>query len=126
MTTKWILGLVAIAVIGMALAGAAFVLLGIVGTATCEVVDSVVSEVRIDDDGVRLGETRYEVDHGRRGRDRVTYLGEDIVRFGDDIIVEEDELVDGDVVTIFGSIVVDGAVEGDVVAVPMTSLSPVV
>jgi hypothetical protein len=79
--------------------------------------DSLVSEVRIDDDGVRLGEDEYDRDEGISRRRSVRVIGEDIVQFGDDIIVEEGEVVEGDVVAILGSIVVDGMVEGDVVAV---------
>jgi hypothetical protein len=117
MKVKWSVNLVAVAVVvaGMGLGG--LVLPGVVAPAMSEVVDSVVTEVRIDDSGVRVGDTQYEVRQGRRGPDRVRVLGEDMVRFGDDIIIDEDELVDGDVVAIFGSVVVDGAVEGDVVAV---------
>jgi hypothetical protein len=117
MKVKWSVNLMAVAVVvaGMGLGG--LVLPGVVAPAMSEVVDSVVTEVRIDDSGVRVGDTQYEVRQGRRGPDRVRVLGEDMVRFGDDIIIDEDELVDGDVVAIFGSVVVDGAVEGDVVAV---------
>jgi hypothetical protein len=79
--------------------------------------DSVVTDVRIDDSGVRIGEREYETGEGVSGRTKVRVIGEDMVRFGDDIVIEENEVVEGDVVSILGSIVVDGMVEGDVVAV---------
>jgi hypothetical protein len=106
---KWI-GLIALIVCMGALAT---VLTGAVSRAA----DSVVTDIRIDDDGVLLGDEAYERGEGISRRSRVSVIGEDIVQFGDDINVEEDEVVEGDVVAILGSIVVDGMVEGDVVAV---------
>ena len=106
---KWVgsvVLIVCLAALGMALTGAA-----------TRAADSLVNEVRIDDDGVRLGDSEYERDEGVFRRSEVRVIGEDIVQFGDDIIVEEGEVVEGDVVAILGSIVVDGMVEGDVVAV---------
>jgi hypothetical protein len=79
--------------------------------------DSVVTEIRIDDEGVRLGDTDYDRDEGVSRRAKVRVTGENIVQFADDIVVAEDEVVEGDVVAILGSVVVDGMVEGDVVAV---------
>lgn len=43
-------------------------------------------------------------------------IGEDIVRVGNRIIIEEDEVVHGDVVSAFGDIIVRGTVEGGVLA----------
>lgn len=43
--------------------------------------------------------------------------GDDLVRFGDDVHVGWDELVRGNVVTIFGEAVIDGKVMGDVLSV---------
>jgi hypothetical protein len=93
------------------------VVVGLVAVAIPAVKDSVVQEVRIDDSGVRVGERQYDVGRGERYRGSVQVVGQDMVRFGDDIIIEEDEVVDGDVVAIFGSIVVDGAVDGNVVSI---------
>lgn len=90
---------------------------GLAAVAVPAVEDSVVQEVRIDDSGVRVGDRQYDAGQGERYRGRMRVVGQDIVRFGDDIIVEEDEIVDGDVVAIFGNVIVDGAVEGDVVAI---------
>ncbi len=42
--------------------------------------------------------------------------GKDIVQFGNRIIVEEDEVVRGDVVSAFGDVIVKGTVEGGVLA----------
>jgi hypothetical protein len=77
--------------------------------------DSVVSEVRIDDDGVRLGQREHR--YGGRHRGDAEIIGEDIIQFADNIIIEEDEIVEGDVVSILGDVVVYGMVEGDVVSV---------
>jgi hypothetical protein len=79
--------------------------------------DSVVTEIQIDDSGVKIGDTEYDTGEGVSRRTRVRVIGEDIVQFGDDIVVDEGEIVEGDVVAILGSIVIDGMVEGDVVAV---------
>lgn len=43
--------------------------------------------------------------------------GEGVFRMGSDVVVEEDESVDGDVVALFGSVTVKGAVSGDAVAI---------
>jgi cytoskeletal protein CcmA (bactofilin family) len=106
---KWA-GLVALivclAAVGMAFTGA-----------VVRAADSVVTEIRIDDEGVRLGDTEYDRGEGVTRETKVRVIGEDIVQFGDDINIEEDEAVEGDVVAILGSIVVNGMVEGDVVAV---------
>lgn len=107
--TKWV-GLVVLVLCLVALATT------FTGTLS-RAADSVVTEIRIDDEGVRLGEEAYDRDEGVSRRSRVRVIGEDIVQFGDDIIVDEGEVVEGDVVAILGSIVVDGMVEGDVVAV---------
>jgi len=44
------------------------------------------------------------------------YEGDDIVKFGRDIYIDEDDFIDGDVVAIGGDIRVDGHVTGDVVS----------
>jgi hypothetical protein len=49
---------------------------------------------------------------GRRGRD-----GGDRFRFGGSVVVRADEVVDGDVVALGGSVTVDGRVRGDAVAI---------
>jgi hypothetical protein len=49
---------------------------------------------------------------GRRERD-----GGDRFRFGGNVVVRADEVVDGDVVALGGSVTVDGRVRGDVVAI---------
>jgi hypothetical protein len=106
---KWV-GLIALMV--------CLVAVGTVFTgAVTRAADSVVTEIRIDDDGVRLGDDEYDRDEGVSRRSKVRVIGEDIVQFGDDIIIEQDEVVEGDVVAILGSIVIDGMVEGDVVAI---------
>jgi hypothetical protein len=53
----------------------------------------------------------------RRSRDRERRGSRPDVRFGGNISVDRDEIVEGDVVAIGGSIQVDGEVRGDVVAV---------
>ena len=60
------------------------------------------------DSGSRSSGTRTR--RSRRG-------GDDRVRFGGNVHVAEDEIVDGDVVAIGGHVTVDGEVRGDVVAV---------
>lgn len=88
--------------------------------------DSVVTEVRIDDEGVKVGqegsggEKTITIKHGKvEGLEGfgVNVDGEDVVRFGDDVIVNEGEVVRGDAVAIMGSVLVNGTVEGDAVAV---------
>jgi hypothetical protein len=48
---------------------------------------------------------------------RAYTTSEDIVKFGRDIVVAEDEKIDGDVVAVGGSIEIKGTVTGDVVAI---------
>ncbi len=48
---------------------------------------------------------------------RLSTTTEDIVKFGKDVVVEEDEEIDGDVVAVGGSIQIKGTVTGDVVAI---------
>ncbi len=79
--------------------------------------DSVATEIRIDDDGIRIGDNEYDRDEGVSRQSTVRVIGEDIVQFGNDIHVEANESVEGDVVAILGSIIVEGMVEGDVVAI---------
>jgi hypothetical protein len=85
--------------------------------ATSRSADSVVTEIRIDDEGVRLGEQEYQKGEGVARRTKVHVIGEDIVQFGDDVLIEADEVVEGDAVAILGNVVVEGTVEGDAVAV---------
>jgi hypothetical protein len=104
------LGLVAL-VVCLALLGMKF------RPAPARAADSVVTEIRIDDEGVRVGDTEYERDEGVSDRTRVRVTGENIVKFADDIVVDKDEVIEGDVVAILGNVIVDGRVEGDVVSV---------
>jgi len=86
-----------------------------------------VTDIRIDDGGITVDEQRIEPGEGvvREGESasdrgdelRVHVDGNDVVRFGDDIIVDEDQVIQGDAVAILGSVVVNGVVEGDAVAV---------
>ena len=87
-----------------------------------------VTEVTIDDQGIKVGDTRIDSDQdvlreyesGEEGDEhdvRIRVNGEDVVRFGDDVIVDEGEVVGGDAVAILGSVVVNGTIEGDAVAV---------
>ncbi|HVP58060.1 MAG TPA: hypothetical protein VMU02_08155, partial [bacterium] len=83
--------------------------------------------IRIDDEGIKVDRQRMEPGEGvvvggdsisvGSGAIRVHASDKDLVRFGDDVIVNEDEIVHGDAVAILGSVVVNGAVEGDAVAV---------
>jgi hypothetical protein len=83
----------------------------------------VVTDIRIDSEGVKIGDKTYN-EHGGitvhvddEDMRLINIEGESVVRFGDDVIVEEGELVEGDAVAIFGSVLVNGIVEGDAVAV---------
>lgn len=117
-------GLVAVLLVA---AGALVVLAlaSAVGMAAKSAKDSVVSEIRIDDEGVRIGDETYErggitVRIGDDDEDInriINVEGESVVRFGDDVIVSEGELIQGDAVAILGSVLVNGIVEGDAVAV---------
>ncbi|MFH1219084.1 MAG: hypothetical protein V1694_01350 [Candidatus Eisenbacteria bacterium] len=84
--------------------------------------DSLVTNIEINDEGIKVGDTVIKSHEGvitdREGepvRGRVS--GDDVVRFGDDVIIDEDQVVQGDAVSIFGSVLVNGVVEGDAVAV---------
>lgn len=51
------------------------------------------------------------------GNDRNYGDGKDIVRFGEDVVVAETDTIDGDVVSIGGSVTVNGTVKGDCVSI---------
>ncbi len=116
---------------GLVIAAAAVVLaalvlaIGLGLPVKSEARDSTVVDIRIDDEGVRVDNKRIEltdslegVVHEREGGDvRLRVTGKDLVKFGDDVIVEEGEVVQGDAVAILGSVIVNGVVEGDAVAV---------
>ena len=86
-----------------------------------------VTDIRIDDGGITVDEQRLEPGEGvvheresafdRGDGVRVHVADNDVVRFGDDVIVDEDQVIQGDAVAILGSVVVNGVVEGDAVAV---------
>ncbi len=101
----------------VALVVACLAVLGALAPVALEAEDSVVTQIRIDDSGVRLDDIHVGTDEGISRIEKVSVIGEDIVQFGDDVIIEEGEVVEGDVVAILGSIVIDGMVDGDVVAV---------
>jgi len=96
---------------------ACLAVLGVVAPVALQAKDSLVTEIRIDDDGVRVGDTHIDTDEGISRIEKVRVIGEDVVQFGDDIFIEAGEMVEGDVVAILGSIVIDGMVDGDVVSV---------
>ena len=90
--------------------------------------DSVVTEIRIDNEGVKvtgegkttvIGSPEKGITIRHEGNEPIgiNVDGEDVVRFGDDVIVNEGEVVRGDAVAILGSVLVNGTVEGDAVAV---------
>ncbi|MFC1799929.1 hypothetical protein ACFL2Z_03355 [Candidatus Eisenbacteria bacterium] len=96
---------------------ACLAVLGVIAPVALQAEDSLVTEIRIDDDGVRVGDTHIDTDEGISRIEKVRVIGEDVVQFGDDVIIEAGEMVEGDVVAILGSIVIDGMVDGDVVSV---------
>ncbi len=79
--------------------------------------DSVVTEVQIDDEGIRVGQSKLETHETSRAEGKVTVIGEDVVRIGDDVFVDKDEVIEGDVVAIFGDVICEGTIEGDAVSV---------
>lgn len=94
--------------------------------------DSTATEVIINEHGIRINDKQIapgeadSVGQVPGGTYRISRDGEvqvvhgndnDVVRFGDDVIVEEGEVVEGDAVAIFGSVLVNGIVEGDAVAI---------
>ncbi|MFZ1947333.1 MAG: hypothetical protein WAW06_07275 [bacterium] len=105
--------------------------LGLGLAARSEAADSTATEVIINEHGIRINDRqvapgeadsmsslpggKYRV--SRDGAVRIVHSDNDVVRFGDDVIVEEGEVVEGDAVAIFGSVLVNGVVEGDAVAV---------
>jgi len=101
----------------VALVVACLAVLGVMAPVTLQAKDSVVTEIRIDDSGVKVGDTHIDTDEGIQRIEKVKVIGEDVVQFGDDVIIEAGEMVEGDVVAILGSIVIDGKVDGDVVSV---------
>jgi hypothetical protein len=66
---------------------------------------------------IDIPESLREKLEGLRERRFKEVRGDDLVRFGEDVHVGWDELVRGDVVTIFGEAKIDGKVMGDVVSV---------
>lgn len=86
-----------------------------------------VGEIIVDEGRIKIGDmeidlksledlSRVKVPKVKISPRRYT-TSEDIVKFGSDVVVEEDEKINGDVVVVGGSIEVKGAVTGDVVAV---------
>lgn len=82
--------------------------------------------IKIDEHGMRIeGSTGQEEDttvgkriiFGTRGHGIRNYRekGTDIVKFGEDVFVEEDELVRGDIVVFAGNVTIEGKVVGNVV-----------
>jgi hypothetical protein len=57
---------------------------------------------------------RFDEDEERRF---VEVRGKDVVRFGESIYIDRSELVRGDVVSIFGDVIIEGKVMGDVVSI---------
>lgn len=81
-------------------------------------VDSGQVVISDEDDSIRFhvgGKERARFKRG--GIVRVETEGSDLVRVGDSIEVEEDEVIDGDAVAVGGSARVAGTVNGDVVAI---------
>jgi hypothetical protein len=119
---QWPTGLVAVLLVALA----AFVMFGVASAVVRDAKaakDSLVTDIQIDDEGVRVGDRTYKgpgitVHVGDdEGKHVVNLDGKDVVRFGDDIIVNEGELIEGDAVAVLGSLLVNGAIEGDAVAV---------
>jgi|GEM_PF-1805368 len=54
--------------------------------------------------------------HYSKSFDRAGTSQKDIIRFGNTITIEEDEVIEGDVVSAFGDVIVHGTVEGGVIA----------
>jgi len=86
------------------------------------------TEVHIGSEGITIvkekggkASTRVYIDQKKLSKLSSIHLSEsesgDIVRFGEDIIIEESEVVNGDVVSIGGNIRIAGTVVGDVTAV---------
>lgn len=66
---------------------------------------------------------RIEIDKGNKGSinieigDEYYEEGKDVVKFGEDVEIEKDRVVDGDVVVVGGSLTVNGTIKGDAVCV---------
>jgi hypothetical protein len=86
------------------------------------------TSITIDRDGIKIGGVRIDTDQGvvreydsgeyyDEDGTRISISGKDVVRFGDDVIIDEGEVVGGDAVAILGSVLVNGTLEGDAVAV---------
>jgi len=87
-------------------------------------------DISLDEDKIKIGEMEIDLEHLKDSLKKeipkikivtpqvhVHAGGEDIVKFGKDVAVEEDETIDGSVVTIGGNIKVKGTVTKDAVAV---------
>ncbi len=85
------------------------------------------TEIIVDEDKIKIGDMEIDLkeleDLSRIKAPKVKIspraytTSEDIVKFGKDVVVEEDEKIDGDVVAVGGSIEIKGTVTGDVVAI---------
>jgi hypothetical protein len=91
-----------------------------------------IDEIILDDGKIKIGDEEFDLKNLESlealeklqrikiPRVRITprmRTGEGVFKMGSDVVVEEDESVDGDVVSLFGSVTVKGAVSGDAVAI---------
>ncbi len=91
-----------------------------------------IDEIILDDGKIKIGgreidlkdleglESLDELPRIKVPRVRVTprvHTGEGVFRMGSDVVVEEDESIDGDVVALWGNVTVKGEVSGDAVSI---------
>ncbi len=90
-----------------------------------------IDRIVLDEGRIKIGDTEIDLrgleglealDRLSRIRPRVRvspriHTGEGVFRMGSDVVVEEDESIDGDVVALWGNVEVKGAVSGDAVAI---------
>ena len=86
------------------------------------------ADISVEEDKIKIGKLEIDLksleDSLKKEIPKITITpkarvhagGEDIVKFGRDVVVEEDETIDGDVVVIGGKIDVKGTVTGNAVA----------
>ncbi len=91
-----------------------------------------IDEIILEDGKIKIGNTEIDLEdlEGLEALDELprikiprvrvaprVHTGEGVFRMGSDVVVEEDESIDGDVVALWGNVTVKGAVSGDAVSI---------
>ncbi|MBN1164090.1 MAG: polymer-forming cytoskeletal protein [Candidatus Krumholzibacteriota bacterium] len=68
-------------------------------------------------DGLEMDKLQFDLDPDEEERQYREIRGKDVVRFGQDIHIKKNEMVQGDVVAVMGDVFIEGKVRGNVVSV---------